>query len=84
MKCKGCGIELGTGETNKEYCDGFCAQCYDKKWIDTCEQCGQERELTPAPFSNLGDPYGWCKECQDKFDEIDREYTKHMEKEAVT
>jgi len=29
MRCKGCGIPLGVGESSLEYCDGFCAQCYD-------------------------------------------------------
>jgi len=29
MRCKGCGIEMGIGETSMEYCDGFCSQCYE-------------------------------------------------------
>jgi len=28
MKCKGCGEEMGEGETSDEYCDGYCVFCY--------------------------------------------------------
>ena len=29
MKCKKCNKEMGTGESSIEYCDGYCANCYD-------------------------------------------------------
>lgn len=47
MKCKGCEIELETGETSLEYCDGFCIDCYDKAMITATERIVQlETHLT--------------------------------------
>ena len=32
--CKGCGKELGSGEDNREYCDGYCCDCYKSEVDD--------------------------------------------------
>jgi len=38
-RCRGCGKDLGSGEASIEYCNGYCADCYDwdlewDEWMD--------------------------------------------------
>lgn len=80
MECKKCGEEMGEGECNIEFCDGYCATCYvseevieeDEAICPVCRTKGKKKDMEFM----LG---SWGhKECDEKvFEKVEEKVVKN-------